>query len=227
MTIVFSAALMATVSFANEPILRHAVFFEFKDSASQAAVQNVVDGFDALPSKLDVIEDYVSGVNVNEKPNSDGLTHAFLVGFAGEEQREAYLPAAEHLAFVEILKPQLEHPFVFDFWGTKCPLKSRHLKHAVFVEFKSDADPSAVQDVVDSLLALGDQIDTIRHVEGGVNNSPEPLSDGFSHGFIFSFDDLAGLKVYGPSDAHQSVVAKLKPVMDKVRVIDFFVEPSM
>lgn len=223
-SLLVSATCLPSFANASDPVLRHAVFFEFKESSSADAVDHVVSQFDALPEKIDAIKTYTSGVSIKDA-NSDGLTHAFLVGFDDQAGLAEYLPAEPHQAFVKILRPQLKHAFVFDFWGTTCPLTDRHLKHAVFLKFKPDASEEAIEEVVETFLLLGDQIDTVHHIEGGVNQSDEAKADGFTHGFIVSFDDEAGLKTYRPHPAHQELVRQLKPVMDKLRVIDFYVQP--
>ena len=131
--------LGAGTSSADDRQLRHAVFFEFKESSSPSDVQGVVDAFDRLPGKMDMIADYASGKTDGAQPNADGLTHGFMVGFETEADRAEYLPHADHEEFVGILKPHLEHVFVFDFWGTPCPVETSHLKHCVFFKFKPDA----------------------------------------------------------------------------------------
>ena len=83
---------------------------------------------------------------------------------------------------------------------------------------------SDVEAVHQAFLNLGSEIDTVRHLEGGTNNSPEPLAEGFTHGYVVSFDDQAGLDAYGPHPAHQKLVELLRPVMQEVRVIDFMVK---
>jgi len=98
-------------------MLRHVVMFQFKDSSSKEDVQKVVDAFAALPSKIPEIAEYEAGVNNSPEGLNDGLTHCFLVSFASEKDREAYLPHPAHLAFVEILKPHLEKVVVIDYWN--------------------------------------------------------------------------------------------------------------
>ena len=44
-----------------EKVLRHAVFFKFKDGTSDEDIKKVVDAFDALPKKIDSIKGYERG----------------------------------------------------------------------------------------------------------------------------------------------------------------------
>ena len=84
--------------------LKHAVFFKFKDDADQNEVQRVEESFAALPSKIDAIKAFEWGKNNSPEKKDDGFTHCFMVTFDSEAGREAYLPHADHLAFVEVLK---------------------------------------------------------------------------------------------------------------------------
>ena len=46
-------------------VLRHAVFFQFKDGTSAEDLQKIVDAFRDLPSKIDTIVDLKWGTNTN------------------------------------------------------------------------------------------------------------------------------------------------------------------
>ena len=98
-------------------LLRHVVMFDFKEEASKADIQKVVDAFKALPSKIPQIHDFEYGTNNSPEGLNEGLTHCFLVTFKSEEDRAAYLPHPAHQAFVEVLKPHLERPVVIDYWA--------------------------------------------------------------------------------------------------------------
>ena len=82
-----------------EKVLRHAVFFTFKDGASDEDVQKVVAAFDALPKKIDSITGYQRGKNTSTVGLDDGFTHCFLLTFADEAGRAKYLPHPDHKAF--------------------------------------------------------------------------------------------------------------------------------
>jgi hypothetical protein len=101
----------------TSPMLRHVVLFQFKDSSSEAEIQGVVDAFRALPKKISEIADFEYGVDNSPEGLSDGHTHCFLVTFASEADRDAYLPHPEHKAFVEVLKPHLQKVTVVDYWA--------------------------------------------------------------------------------------------------------------
>ena len=77
---VVSVAAVCRAEDAKEPekVLRHAVFFKFKDGTSDEDVGKVVAAFDALPKKIDSIKDYQRGKNVSPIGFDDGFTHCFL-----------------------------------------------------------------------------------------------------------------------------------------------------
>lgn len=94
-------------------------------------------------------------------------------------------------------------------------------RHVVLFKFKDSATAANVKAVEDAFGKLPDQIDTIRAFEFGTNVSPEGKADGFTHCFLVSFDNKAGLEKYLPHPAHQEFVKVLRPHLDKVLVIDY------
>ena len=101
----------------QQKVLRHAVFFKFKDGTSADDASKIVAAFDALPKKIDSIKDYQAGKNFSPAGFDDGFTHCFLVTFADEAGRAKYLPHPDHKAFGDVLRPHLDKVFVVDFWG--------------------------------------------------------------------------------------------------------------
>jgi hypothetical protein len=99
--------------------LRHVVLFKFKDEATPEQIQTVVDAFRALPSKIDVIQDFEWGTNVSPEPHSQGLTHAFLLTFKSEADRDAYLPHPAHKEFGRTVGPVLDKVTVVDYWAAE------------------------------------------------------------------------------------------------------------
>ena len=204
--------------------LRHAVFFSFKESASAEDIQGVADAFAALPSKIDVITDFQWGPNNSPENLNDGFTHCFLLSFADEAGRDAYIPHPAHSGdFADVLRPHMKDVFVIDYWGTKPETEiEKELKHAVFFKFKDDAAPEEIKKVEDAFAALPSKIDSIKAFEWGKNNSPEGKDDGFTHCFMVTFDSEEGREAYLPHADHKAFVEVLKPVLDKVRVLDFW-----
>ena len=94
-------------------LLRHAVFFAFKESSSEEDIQGVAAAFAALPSKIDSIVDFQWGTNNSPEEHDDGFTHCFLLSFADEAGRETYLPHPAHKGeFAGVLGPHMKDVFV-------------------------------------------------------------------------------------------------------------------
>lgn len=94
-------------------------------------------------------------------------------------------------------------------------------RHVVFFKFKDTATPEQVQGIESAFVELAKKIDTVAGFEWGTNVSPEGLNDGFTHCFLVTFKDKTGLEAYLPHAEHQAFVSKLKPLLDKVCVLDY------
>jgi hypothetical protein len=208
----------------SNKVLRHAVFFAFKEESSKEDVQGVADAFAALPSKIDSIIDFQWGTNNSPEGLDDGFTHCFLLTFKDAAGRDAYIPHPAHRGeFADVLRPHMKDVFVIDYWGS--PPKSeieKELKHAVFFQFKDDASAEDIKKVEDAFAALPSKIDSIKAFEWGINNSPEKNDDGFTHCFMVTFGSEEGRAAYLPHEDHLAFVEVLKPVLEKVRVLDFW-----
>lgn len=94
-------------------------------------------------------------------------------------------------------------------------------RHVVLFKFKDDAPPEQVKAVEDAFRALPTKIDTITGYEWGTNVSPEGKNDGYTHCFFVTFKDKAGVEAYLPHPAHKEFGALLRPILDKVCVVDY------
>ena len=223
LSVVTAASVCRAADTEPEKVLRHAVFFKFKDGTSAEDVAKVAAAFEALPEKIDSIKDYQAGENVSPLGLDDGLTHCFLLTFENEAGRAEYLPHPDHKAFGAVLRPHLEKVFVVDYWGKpEKPRKDRELKHALFLKFKESATDEEVKGVEEAIARLPSQCETIKAFEWGTNNSPEKHDEGFTHCFMFTFDDTEGLKAYAAEPAHREVVGKIVAATEKARVLDFW-----
>jgi hypothetical protein len=227
---VLSAAAVSQAEDAKEPekVLRHAVFFKFKDGTSDEDIAKVVSAFDALPKKIDSIKDYQRGKQFSPIGFDDGYTHCFFVTFADEAGRAKYLPHPEHKAFGDLLRPNLDKVFVVDFWGKpEKNRKDREVKHALFLKFKESATQEQIKEVEEAIAKLPSQCDSIKSFEWGKNNSPETHDEGFTDCFMFTFDDVEGLKKYASTPEHQAVVEKIMAAAEKGRVLDFWTKDKV
>lgn len=96
-----------------------------------------------------------------------------------------------------------------------------HFRHVVFFSFKEGTPAAKVEEIEKAFGDLKNQIPTIIDYEWGPSESVEKLNDGFTHCFLATFKDKAGLEAYLPHEAHQSFVKILKPHLEKVFVFDY------
>lgn len=98
----------------------------------------------------------------------------------------------------------------------------RLLRHVVLFRFKEDATEEQIGEIEAAFAALPSQIDAVHDFEWGTNNSPEGLEQGFTHCFLVTFRDEEGRAAYLPHPAHQAFVAKLRPILEEVLVVDYW-----
>ena len=96
--------------------LTHTVFFKFKETATKEQIVTVENDFRALKTKIPGIATLEWGTNVSPEKHDKGFTHAFILTFATEKDRDAYLVHPAHKAFGESLGAVLADAFVIDFW---------------------------------------------------------------------------------------------------------------
>ena len=205
-------------------VLRHAVFFSFKEETSEAEIDKIVAAFAALPEKIDSIIGFEHGVNVASKERSGGLTHCFLLTFADEAGRSIYLPHPEHKAFGSVLRPHVQDVFVIDFWGTQPPTapESKQLKMAIFVKFKPDANPEQMKLLENAVSEKLAKLDSMHHLEWGVNNSPETHDKGFTHAGMLTFTDSEARDQTITDPVYQEIADSLGELAENVRILEFW-----
>lgn len=98
------------------PQLRHVILFKFKETSSEADIQQVEEAFNTLPSKISEIKGYEWGTNNSPENLNKGLTHCYFLTFASEEDRDTYLTHPDHVAFGDIAGPHIADVTVVDYW---------------------------------------------------------------------------------------------------------------
>jgi len=119
-TLVLFAGMLLNTSRAEKPKqerLRHVVLFTFKPEATTTQINDLIEAFKLLPSKISEIQEFEWGTDNSPEGLSKGHTHCFLVTFASEKDRDAYLPHPVHQEFVSKLKPLLADVTVVDYWA--------------------------------------------------------------------------------------------------------------
>ena len=101
--------------------LTHVVAFKFKKAVTEKQKKQVADAFAALPAAIPQIISLNHGTNVSKEGFNLGFTHAFVVTFANEKDRDIYLEHEAHKKFGKLLDSLLTDKgvFVFDFVSGK------------------------------------------------------------------------------------------------------------
>lgn len=94
-------------------------------------------------------------------------------------------------------------------------------RHVVVFKFKETTTDEQINQIVEGFGKLQNDIKEISAFEHGTNVSPEGLDQGFTHVFLVTFKDKAGLDVYLPHPAHKAFVEKLLPLLEQPFVVDY------
>ena len=94
------------------------------------------------------------------------------------------------------------------------------VQHIALFRFKNGTASATIDRAIDDLRRLARVIPGITAFHCGLNNSPEGLSDGLTHGFVMTFKDAAARDDYLPHPEHEKFKAFAIPHIEKVVVFD-------
>ena len=100
--------------------------------------------------------------------------------------------------------------------------KLKKLRHLVLLKFKETATQADIYKVEQAFAELPSLIKQIKEFEWGLNNSPENLNKGYTHGFLLTFDNETDRDLYLPHPDHKAFVKVLEPILDDVLVVDYW-----
>lgn len=100
--------------------------------------------------------------------------------------------------------------------------KLKKLRHLVLLKFKETATQADIYKVEQAFAELPSLIEQIKEFEWGLNNSPENLNKGYTHGFLLTFDNETDRDLYLPHPDHKAFVKVLEPTLDDVLVVDYW-----
>ena len=98
------------------------------------------------------------------------------------------------------------------------------LRHVVIFKFKDSSSSEDVEKVANTFADLYGKVPQIAAFEWGINMSQEHLDQGFTHCFILSFKSEKDATDYQQHQAHKDFQTVLKPHMDKVFVVDYWMK---
>lgn len=109
------------------------------------------------------------------------------------------------------------------FTQSQAQSNQKELKHIVLFTFKSSSSAASIDSVVKAFNHLYGTVPQVKKMEWGLNMSPEHLDQGFTHCFALTFSSEKDLADYQQNPSHKAFQTILKPHMDKVFVVDYFV----
>lgn len=91
--------------------------------------------------------------------------------------------------------------------------------HTVWFKLKENVSTADKKAMMAALNALPQEIEEIKVLSCGLDYSGR--SEGYEIGLVVTFNDRAGLEIYGPHPAHQAFSSQFKPLWEDVKALDF------
>lgn len=95
------------------------------------------------------------------------------------------------------------------------------VKHYGVFQFKADITSEQIDICFAEMHSMVGKIPGLLEMNHGSYDSDEGLNDGFSHGFIMTFDSPETRDQYLPHPEHQRVKDIVVPCLERVIVFDF------
>lgn len=103
--------------------------------------------------------------------------------------------------------------------------KEKLLRHVVIFKFNNNATDEDIDRLNKSFAALATKIPVVKDFEWGLNDSPEDFHQGFTHCYMLTFSSERDRdEVYSPHPEHKAFVESLQPYLEKVFVVDYWVQ---
>src|SRR6476660_3486626 len=95
------------------------------------------------------------------------------------------------------------------------------VRHYGMFQFHPEVTPDQIDECFTEMCAMVGRITGLLSMEHGPYDSPEGLNDGFTHGFVMTFDNGASRDAYLPHPEHERVKLIVVPRLARVVVFDF------
>jgi hypothetical protein len=92
------------------------------------------------------------------------------------------------------------------------------VKHIVFMKLKDNSDQNK-HIVKEKIMSMKGKIDVLKHIEVGLNFSPEERA--YDLALVTEFDSKEDLKTYATHPEHMLVIAYLKSTVTVTKVVDY------
>ena len=94
------------------------------------------------------------------------------------------------------------------------------VRHFGVFKFKETVMEEQIAHCFNTMKEMVGQIPGLLDMEHGPYNSPEGLNDGFTHGFVMTFDSLESRDAYLPHRVHEHAKDVVVPNLERVIVFD-------
>ena len=95
------------------------------------------------------------------------------------------------------------------------------IRHFGAFQFKPEINQNQIDECFREMAGMVEKIPGLLSVEHGPYQSDEGLNDGFTHGFIMTFDTAESRDKYLPHPEHERVRQIVVPCLERVVVFDF------
>lgn len=94
------------------------------------------------------------------------------------------------------------------------------VRHFGVFQFKQAVTDEQIAFCFKTMKEMVGQIPGLLDMEYGPYNSTEGLNEGFTHGFVMTFDSLASRDAYLPHPVHERAKEVVVPKLERVVVFD-------
>ncbi|MDO6604954.1 Dabb family protein [Arenibacter palladensis] len=94
-------------------------------------------------------------------------------------------------------------------------------RHYGVFQFKEGISEAEIENCFSTMQDMLGKIPGLLKMEHGPYDSTEGLNDGFTHGFIMTFDSPESREAYLPHPIHEKVKDVVVPKLERVVVFDF------
>lgn len=95
------------------------------------------------------------------------------------------------------------------------------IQHMVLFRIKPEVTTEKITELFTLLAKLQQLIPGITYFAGGPYSSPEGLNQGYTHGFVMTFESVDARDTYLPHPEHERVKALLLACINSALVFDF------
>ena len=95
------------------------------------------------------------------------------------------------------------------------------VRHFGVFQFYPHVTSAEIDETFTAMKSMVGQIPGLLDMEHGPYDSDEGLDDGFTHGFIMTFDSIESRDAYLPHPIHEKVKDLAVPRLERLMVFDF------